>query len=86
MSGARNPDVLVAVINRLAKFKEVAVPLVADACKRAIKQAGVSLNSIEKLVVVSSTGFLGPSLDTHLIDILGLPRTCDRALIGFMGM
>lgn len=70
---------------RQQKFKEVAVPLVTDVCKRAIAQAGISLASINKLVVVSSTGFLGPSLDCELIKTLGLPRTCDRTLVGFMG-
>lgn len=70
---------------RQEKYKEVAVPLVTDICKRAIAQAGVSVDNIHKLVVVSSTGFLGPSLDCELIKTLGLPRSTDRSLIGFMG-
>lgn len=70
---------------RQEKYKEVAIPLVTDVCKRAIAQAGVSLASIGKLVVVSSTGFLGPSLDCELIKALGLPRSTDRSLVGFMG-
>lgn len=93
---ARNPDgdenfypadgsYSVPVQNRLNKFKEVAVPLVTDVCKRAIANAGVDLKDIHKLVVVSSTGFLGPSLDCELIVNLGLPRSTDRSLIGFMG-
>lgn len=70
---------------RLEKYKEVAVPLVTDVCLRAIKQAGVPLDTIGKLVVVSSTGFLGPSLDCELIKALKLPRSTDRSLVGFMG-
>lgn len=70
---------------RLNKFKEVAVPLVTDVCMRAMKDAGVTRNDIHKLIVVSSTGFLGPSLDCELIISLGLPRSTDRTLIGFMG-
>lgn len=70
---------------RQEKYKEAAVPLVTDVCKRAIKQAGVDLSQIQKLVVVSSTGFLGPSLDCELIKNLGLPRNTDRTLVGFMG-
>lgn len=70
---------------RLNKYKEVAVPLVTDICKRAISQAGVPLDKICKLVVVSSTGFLGPSLDCELIKNLNLPRSTDRTLVGFMG-
>jgi alpha-pyrone synthase len=70
---------------RLEKFKEVAVPLVTDVCQRAIAQAGIQVEEIQKLVVVSSTGFLGPSLDCELIKTLKLPRSTDRSLIGFMG-
>jgi len=70
---------------RLDKYKEVAVPLVTDVCNKAIKQAGVKLEDICKLVVVSSTGFLGPSLDCELIKNLNLPRNTDRSLVGFMG-
>ena len=73
------------VQTRQAKYKEVAVPLVTDVCLRAIKQAGCKLGDIGKLVVVSSTGFLGPSLDCELIKALNLPRGTDRTLIGFMG-
>ncbi|KAJ1398270.1 type III polyketide synthase [Ochromonadaceae sp. CCMP2298] len=70
---------------RLLRFKKEAIPLVTDTCRRAIADAGVSVNDIHKLVVVSSTGFLGPSLDCELINALGLPRSTDRSLIGFMG-
>jgi len=75
----------VPVQERLAKFKETAVPLVTEVCKKAIADAGITVDEIGKLVVVSSTGFLGPSLDCELIVSLGLPRSVDRALIGFMG-
>merc|ERR1711966_219354 len=34
---------------------------------------------------VSSTGFIGPGLDCHIIQEVGLSRGVDRALIGFMG-
>ena len=70
---------------RLDRFREKAVPLVAQVCKRAIADAGISLDDIGKLVVVSSTGFIGPGLDCHIIQELGLSRGVDRALIGFMG-
>ena len=73
------------VQERLVRFKKEAIPLVTDVCKRAIANAGVSVNDIHKLVVVSSTGFLGPSLDCELINSLGLPRSTDRTLVGFMG-
>lgn len=75
----------VSVQERLVKYKEVAVPLVTEVCQRAIDQAGLPLSDIGKLVVVSSTGFLGPSLDCALIENLGLSRGTDRSLVGFMG-
>ena len=73
------------VQTRQAKYKEVAVPLVCDVARRAIEQAGCDIDDIGKLVVVSSTGFLGPSLDCELIKGLKLSRGTDRTLIGFMG-
>ena len=42
---------------------------------RALKDAGVKAEEIGKLVVVSSTGFLGPGLDCSLIKTLGLARS-----------
>jgi alpha-pyrone synthase len=70
---------------RLEKFREKAIPLVTRVCKDALKDAGLSPKDIDKLIVVSSTGFLGPGLDCELIVQLGLPRSVDRSLIGFMG-
>ena len=74
---------------RLNKCKEIAIPLVIDVCSRAINSAINSANickkDIHKLIVVSSTGFFGPSLDCDIIKALDLPRTIDRTLIGFMG-
>ena len=73
------------VEKRLDMFREKAIPLVTDVCQRALKDAGVDAKAIGKLVVVSSTGFLGPGLDCELIQTLGLARSVDRSLIGFMG-
>lgn len=70
---------------RLAKFKQKASPLVCEVARRALDKAGVDVSEISKLVVVSSTGFSGPGLDCELIKSLGLPRSVDRTLIGFMG-
>lgn len=75
----------VPVNTRLEKFREVGTPLVCTVAMRAIKEAGLNVEQIDKLVVVSSTGFLGPGLDCELIQHLGLRRDVDRSLIGFMG-
>lgn len=56
-----------------------------DVSLRAIKESGVHVSQIAKLVVVSSTGFSGPGLDCDLIKNLGLPRSVDRTMVGLMG-
>ena len=68
-----------------AKLREKAVPLCTKVCQDAIAASGLQIEDIGKIVVVSSTGFLGPSLDCELIKSLGLWRGVDRSLIGFMG-
>jgi len=73
------------VETRLDKFREKAVPLCTKVCQDAIAASGLTTEDIGKIVVVSSTGFLGPSLDCELIKSLGLWRGVDRSLIGFMG-
>jgi len=70
---------------RLNKFREVAVPLVCRIAKQALERSGVAASDISKLIVVSSTGFLGPGLDCEMIKLLGMNRAMDRSLIGFMG-
>lgn len=75
----------IPIQHRLQRFRKEAIPLVTDVCKRAIADAQVSIKDISKLIIVSSTGFLGPSLDCELIETLGLPSSTDRSLIGFMG-
>eukprot|EP00612_Vaucheria_litorea_P004196 CAMPEP_0171462550 /NCGR_PEP_ID=MMETSP0945-20130129/6542_1 /TAXON_ID=109269 /ORGANISM="Vaucheria litorea, Strain CCMP2940" /LENGTH=411 /DNA_ID=CAMNT_0011989097 /DNA_START=288 /DNA_END=1523 /DNA_ORIENTATION=- len=70
---------------RLEKFKEVAIPLVCDVAMQAIKEAHINPQDIKKLVVVSSTGFIGPGLDCEIIKRLEMSRNVDRSLIGFMG-
>jgi len=75
----------VPIETRLEKFREKALPLVTRICGEALKNADVEASEVGKVVVVSSTGFLGPGLDCELIKSLGLDRSVDRSLIGFMG-
>ena len=75
----------VPIEKRLAMFKRKAIPLVSEVCEKAISSSGVDVKDIEKLIVVSSTGFIGPGLDCELIKRLGLRKSADRSLIGFMG-
>jgi len=80
-----NNNYAIPIQQRLQRFRKEAIPLVTDVCKRAIIDAQVNMQDISKLIIVSSTGFLGPSLDCELIESLGLPSSTDRSLIGFMG-
>jgi len=73
------------VQDRLDKFRVEAAPLTASVSQKAIENAGITVDQISKLIVVSSTGFIGPGLDCELIQRLGLNRSVDRSLIGFMG-
>ena len=61
------------------------MPLVIELCNQAIIDANICKKDIHKLIVVSSTGFLGPSLDCDIIKELELEKTIDRTLVGFMG-
>jgi alpha-pyrone synthase len=79
----KNKDMLIE--DRLEKFKEIATPLVIDACSRSVADSGLKFSDIDKLIVVSSTGFFGPSLDCEIINALNLSKNVDRTLIGFMG-
>lgn len=74
---------------RLSKYKEVAIPLITNVCENAISQAinhyNIDKENIGKLILITSTGFFGPSLDCELIKNLELSRNIDRSLIHFMG-
>lgn len=68
-------------MQHFAKQSELAV----NVCKEAIENAKINPQSIGKLIVVSSTGFYAPYLDCAIIKALGLPKSIDRCLVGFMG-
>jgi alpha-pyrone synthase len=71
--------------DRLKKFDEYAAPVVTKAAEDAMRNAGISVDQIGKLIFVTSTGFSGPGLDCHIIKSLGISPHCERALVGFMG-
>jgi alkylresorcinol/alkylpyrone synthase len=73
-------------------FKEIneefliqALKLSSLACENALKNAKLSVEDIDGLVVVSSSGFVTPSLDARLIDVMGFRETCIRLPITGMG-
>lgn len=70
---------------RMKRYPEEALALAADACRKALAEADVRPDQVGQLVVVSCTGFSAPGVDIGLIDVLGLPATVGRTVVGFMG-
>ncbi len=70
---------------RMAWYEERALPLAAEAVRKALGDAPFEPRDIRQVVAVSCTGFSAPGLDLRLIDALGLPPNVGRTMVGFMG-
>ncbi|MBM3290628.1 MAG: type III polyketide synthase, partial [Candidatus Hydrogenedentes bacterium] len=70
---------------RMEKYEHDALPLALEASREAIARAEIDPLTITHLVTVSCSGFAAPGVDIGLIKSLGLPYTCQRTHIGFMG-
>lgn len=71
--------------DRIALFAKHAIPLGRKVAGEALTAAGIDASRIGKVVVVSSTGFLGPGIDVALMDALHLRRDTERCSVSFMG-
>ena len=69
-------------LQRSMAFNRLAAPLAGAAVRAACPEG---LGTITHLVVATCTGAVAPGLDLQLIDLLGLPRTVRRTMVGFMG-
>jgi polyketide synthase Type III len=69
----------------LAKHKQLAIEMGADALRACLKRAGADLADLRHLCCVTSTGFLTPGLSALLIRELGIDRHCSRSDIVGMG-
>ncbi len=67
---------------RSQAFARLAAPLAAAAV-RAACPGGVG--AITHLIVATCTGAVAPGLDLQLIELLDLPRSVRRTMVGFMG-
>lgn len=76
--GRPHADALV----RSRAFVRLAAPLAAAAVRAACPEG---VGEISHLVVATCTGAVAPGLDLQLIELLGLPRSVRRTMIGFMG-
>ena len=70
---------------RAALFETHAVSLLAEAGRRALKSANVDAAEVAATVTVSSTGIVTPSLDSLLIEPLGLAPTVQRLPVFGLG-
>lgn len=70
---------------RLRAFREAAIELVIPMARQALQESRLLPQDIDKIVFVSSTGILAPSLDMEIIRRLELPTTCERTNVLFMG-
>jgi len=70
---------------RMGIYEQEAPLLAIKASNQALEQAGLAPGEVTHLVTVSCTGFSSPGTDIRIIKALELPRTVERANIGFMG-
>jgi predicted naringenin-chalcone synthase len=68
-----------------ARFRRGAIELGAAAVRRAVERAGWELGDVDFLATTTCTGRLCPSLDAHLIALLGLKPTIQRVHVGDTG-
>jgi alkylresorcinol/alkylpyrone synthase len=66
-------------------FLEYAVDLLEDAARRALDEAGLTVEDIGGIVAVSTTGVATPSLDALLMERMAMPRTITRLPIFGLG-
>lgn len=71
--------------DRMAEYREHAVPLAEAAARAALADAGTEPGAITHLVMTTCTGFFAPGPDVALVDRLGLRPEAQRTQIGFMG-
>jgi polyketide synthase Type III len=69
----------------LDKHKRLAVDMGTRAIAACLKNAGASIDDIDHLCCVTSTGFLTPGLSALLIRDLGIPPRCSRVDVVGMG-
>lgn len=71
--------------DRMAVYAASALPVAANACRRALDAAQIRAAEITHLVTVSCSGFSAPGVDVQLIRELELPPQTSRTHVGFMG-
>jgi alkylresorcinol/alkylpyrone synthase len=66
-------------------YRQVALTTADEASRLAIERSGAPVGDLAAIVFVSSTGLSTPSLDSYLVQRLGLPRSIARVPIWGLG-
>src|ERR1700730_18517735 len=61
------------------EYMEHAIKLGREAAEKCLERAGLSAEDIDLIITVSCTGFMIPSLDAHLINLMGFRSDVRRA-------
>jgi alpha-pyrone synthase len=80
-----NKNKFFKIDERMNYFKSKAIEYIVDIVETALKQSNLTNNDIHKIIFISSTCILAPSLDIEIIKKLKLPNTIERTNILFMG-
>jgi predicted naringenin-chalcone synthase len=67
----------------MKKFETCAPGLAVEAAEKLL--VGEDRSRITHVIVTSCTGLSAPGIDLELIERCGLPSTCERTMVGFMG-
>lgn len=67
------------------EYKEHAIRLGCEAAGRCLANAGMSPSDIDMIITVSCTGFMIPSLDAHLIELMGFRANVRRLPLTELG-
>jgi alkylresorcinol/alkylpyrone synthase len=68
-----------------AEYQEHAVALGRCAAERCLSKAGLTPDAVDLIVTVSCTGFMIPSLDAHLINLMGFRPNVRRLPVTELG-
>lgn len=71
--------------DRMRMYEQAALPLMEQAARAAMTEAGVAPGAVTHLIIGTCTGFFAPGPDILLARRLGLSPAVARTIVGFMG-
>src|ERR1700683_1405495 len=67
------------------EYMEHAIKLGREAAEKCLERAGVNADEVDLIITVSCTGFMIPSLDAHLINLMGFRSDVRRMPLTELG-